>query len=45
MGSGPMRATMGLVRRIAKELMESGTYKAFTKDTIPYGEANKLFQQ
>lgn len=44
LGSGPMRATMGLIRRIAKELMASGTYKAFTEDTIPYGEANKLFQ-
>lgn len=45
MGSGPMRATMGLVRRIAKELMETGTYQAFTEGTIPYAEANKLFQQ
>jgi 2-methylisocitrate lyase-like PEP mutase family enzyme len=45
MGSGPMRATMGLVRRIAKELMETGTYQAFTDSTIPYAEANKLFQQ
>jgi 2-methylisocitrate lyase-like PEP mutase family enzyme len=45
MGSGPMRATMALVRRIAKELMETGTYKAFTDDTIPYAEVNRLFQQ
>ena len=43
MGWGPMRATMGLVRRIAKELMESGTYKAFTEDTIPYGEETSCF--
>jgi 2-methylisocitrate lyase-like PEP mutase family enzyme len=45
MGSGPMRATMALVRRIAKELMETGTYKTFTDDTIPYAEVNRLFQQ
>lgn len=45
MGSGPMRATMALVRHIAKELMETGTYRAFTEDTIPYSEANKLFQK
>jgi hypothetical protein len=43
MGSGPMRATMALTRRIAKELIETGTYRAFTHDTIPYAEANKLF--
>lgn len=45
MGSGPMRATMGLVRRIAKELLETGTYTAFTEGTIPYAEANRLFQK
>jgi 2-methylisocitrate lyase-like PEP mutase family enzyme len=43
MGSGPMRATMALTRRIAKELIETGTYRAFTDDTIPYAEANKMF--
>ena len=43
MGSGPMRATMALTRRIAKELIETGTYRTFTDDTIPYAEANKLF--
>ena len=44
MGSGPMRATLALTRRIAKELVETGTYATFTDDTIPYAEANKLFQ-
>jgi 2-methylisocitrate lyase-like PEP mutase family enzyme len=44
-GSGPMRATMALVRHMAKELIETGTYKAFTDDTIPYAEVNRLFQQ
>jgi len=43
MGSGPMRATLALTRRIAKELLATGTYTVFTDDTIPYSEANKLF--
>jgi 2-methylisocitrate lyase-like PEP mutase family enzyme len=45
MGSGPMRATMALTRRVAKELLETGTYTAFTEETIPYAEANRLFQK
>ncbi|HEV2388679.1 MAG TPA: isocitrate lyase/phosphoenolpyruvate mutase family protein [Candidatus Acidoferrales bacterium] len=42
-GSGPMRAAMALMRRIARELAESGAYSAFTTDTITYAEANGLF--
>ncbi len=42
MGSGPMRATMALTQRIARELAESGTYTSFTRDTISYTEANRL---
>ncbi|HTV56538.1 MAG TPA: isocitrate lyase/phosphoenolpyruvate mutase family protein, partial [Terriglobia bacterium] len=44
MGSGPMRATLALVRRIARELLENGAYTAFTDDAIPYEEANRLFE-
>jgi len=43
LGSGPMRATLGLLRRIAKELLETGTYAALTSGAIPYDEANRLF--
>jgi 2-methylisocitrate lyase-like PEP mutase family enzyme len=43
LGSGPMRATLGLLRRIARELIESGTYDAISFDAIPYAEANELF--
>jgi len=43
LGSGPMRATLGLLRRIAVELLESGTYSATGSDAIPYAEANGLF--
>ncbi|HEY6392974.1 MAG TPA: isocitrate lyase/phosphoenolpyruvate mutase family protein [Bryobacteraceae bacterium] len=42
-GSGPTRAAMGLMQRIAKELREQGTYSAMTDGTIPYADANRLF--
>jgi len=42
-GSGPMRATMMLTRRIAEELLQSGTYTRFHNDALPYPEANQLF--
>lgn len=42
-GSGPSRATLALVRRIAQELLTSGTYTAFTENTISYAEANRIF--
>jgi len=44
-GSGPMRATTALTRRIAKELLESGTYASFTEGAIPYPELNNLFAE
>ncbi|MDE3135615.1 MAG: isocitrate lyase/phosphoenolpyruvate mutase family protein [Acidobacteriota bacterium] len=43
MGSGPMRATMALMQRIARELAESGAYTSFTRGAISYAEANRLF--
>jgi 2-methylisocitrate lyase-like PEP mutase family enzyme len=43
-GSGPMRATMTLMHRIARELAQSGSYTYFTRDTISYTEANRLFE-
>ena len=43
MGSGPMRATMGLARRIAIELRDQGTYEAMMDGAVPYADANKLF--
>ncbi len=42
-GSGPMRAAMGLTQRIAKELKEDGTFAAMTDGAMPYKEANELF--
>ncbi len=43
LGSGPMRATMTLVRKIIAELIGTGTYTSFTQETISYAEANRLF--
>jgi 2-methylisocitrate lyase-like PEP mutase family enzyme len=42
-GSGPMRAAMGLTQRIAKELKDDGTFAAMTDGAMPYKEANELF--
>src|SRR5882724_6471164 len=44
-GSGPHRAAMGLLRRIASEATTSGTYQALTEGAVPYEEINGLFQK
>jgi 2-methylisocitrate lyase-like PEP mutase family enzyme len=44
-GSGIMRATLGLTRRIAEELKQSGTYTALLEGTMPFAEANALFEK
>ena len=44
-GSGPMRASMMLTRKIAQDLLASGTYTRFHTDAVPYPEANKLFEK
>lgn len=43
-GSGPMRATMTLVRAIAQELAQEGIYTSFTRGVMTYAEANRLFE-
>jgi 2-methylisocitrate lyase-like PEP mutase family enzyme len=42
-GSGPHRAAMGLLRRMADEAKTSGTYTALTEGAVPYAEMNGLF--
>jgi 2-methylisocitrate lyase-like PEP mutase family enzyme len=44
-GSGPHRAAMGLLRRMADEAKTSGTYQALTEGAVPYEEINGLFQR
>lgn len=41
-GSGVMRATLGLTRRVAKELMETGTYRSMLDGAVPFAEMNAL---
>jgi 2-methylisocitrate lyase-like PEP mutase family enzyme len=41
-GSGPHRAAMGLLRRIADEAKTSGTFAALTEGAVPYEEINGL---
>lgn len=42
MGSGGHRATLAVVRRIAKEFLEQGTYASLFNDSVPYQEVNAL---
>ena len=44
-GSGPMRATLGLLRRIAREARESGEFGAMLEHALPYRDANALFPE
>ncbi len=41
-GSAVMRATLGLVRRVAKELMERGTYDSLFDGAIPFADLNRM---
>jgi 2-methylisocitrate lyase-like PEP mutase family enzyme len=42
LGSAPMRATLGLLRRMAEELKASGTYAAL-EDAPAHADVNRLF--
>jgi 2-methylisocitrate lyase-like PEP mutase family enzyme len=44
-GSGPVRAVMGLVGRIGRELLIEGTYASLSEGAIPYADANRLFSE
>jgi 2-methylisocitrate lyase-like PEP mutase family enzyme len=44
-GSGIMRATLGLTIRIAQELKQKGTYTALLEGAMPFAEANALFEK
>jgi len=41
-GSGPVRATFGFLRRMARELREEGIFKLMTEGAISYADANQL---
>ncbi len=42
-GPRPMRAVLSLLRKIAKELMTTGTYKLMSESSISYSEVNQWF--
>jgi len=42
-GPRPMRAALALVRRIAREWKEEGTYSTMLADTLSYAEVNAMF--
>jgi 2-methylisocitrate lyase-like PEP mutase family enzyme len=44
LGSGPMRATMAVLRDITHELKGAGTYASFTKHAMTFAEVNELMK-
>ena len=43
LGSGPMRAAMGLLQKIAREIKETGEIRTMVEHAIPYSLSNALF--
>jgi len=43
-GSGPMRATLGFLGRMARQLREEGVFAMMTEGAVPYADANRLVQ-
>jgi 2-methylisocitrate lyase-like PEP mutase family enzyme len=44
-GSGPMRATLGLIARIARQIREEGSFSLMTDGAMTYADANRLFMR
>lgn len=44
LGSGPMRATLGLLVRMARQLRDEGLFTLMTEGALPYTDANRLVQ-
>ncbi|HEY0382026.1 MAG TPA: isocitrate lyase/phosphoenolpyruvate mutase family protein [Candidatus Elarobacter sp.] len=43
-GSGPMRRTLGILREIAHELRDAGTFSYTREPSVPYAELNALMR-
>ena len=43
-GSGPMRATLGLLERLASEILSNGTFDSMNTGAMPYVKSNALFR-
>jgi hypothetical protein len=39
-----MRATLALLRNIAREIRDQGTYELMTADALSYSEVNRMFE-
>lgn len=44
LGSGPMRATLGLLVRMARQLRDEGLFALMTEGAMSYADANRLVQ-
>jgi 2-methylisocitrate lyase-like PEP mutase family enzyme len=44
-GSGTMRAAMGALRRVGKELLETGTYTSLLDGSVPFAELNQMLDR
>jgi 2-methylisocitrate lyase-like PEP mutase family enzyme len=44
-GSGPMRATLGFLGRLARELRNEGDFKMMTEGALPYADANRMMRK
>ena len=44
LGSGPMRATLGLLIRMARQLREEGAFALMTEGAMAYADANQLMK-
>jgi 2-methylisocitrate lyase-like PEP mutase family enzyme len=44
-GSAVMRATLGLVQRIGKELKEKGTYESLFESAVPFADVNRMMMR
>jgi 2-methylisocitrate lyase-like PEP mutase family enzyme len=43
-GSGPMRAALGFLGRLARELYADGSFKIMTEGALPYADTNRLMR-
>ena len=43
-GSGPMRATLGFLGRLARQLRDEGSFTMMTEGALPFADANRLVQ-
>jgi 2-methylisocitrate lyase-like PEP mutase family enzyme len=45
LGSGPMRSTLGFLKRMISDLRDKGDFSVMTDGAIPYADANRLVER